>query len=67
MSRYKSKPLEIPREALLKAIDRCEHGTNPAIVETRKCVVHVRKQFDGSVSMAWVIRVIGKSTQGVNE
>jgi len=33
MSRYKSKQLEIPREALLAAIDRCEHGTNPAIVD----------------------------------
>jgi hypothetical protein len=66
MSKYKAKPFQIPRQGILEAIDRCEAGINPAVVETRTYVVHARKLFGEKVAMSWVIRIIDRS-QGVEQ
>ncbi len=60
MSNAQSRPITCPPRAILRAIARCDLRCNPAVVETPKFTVHVRKLHEDPATHTFVINIIEK-------
>ncbi len=57
----KVKPVACPPRAILRAIERCSRICNPAVVETLKFTVHVRKLYEDPLTQTLVINIVDKT------
>ena len=57
----KAKVAACSPRAILRAIERCSRICNPAVVETPKFTVHVRKSYEDSVTQTFAVSIINKT------
>jgi hypothetical protein len=61
MPNAKAKPAMCSPRAIVRAIERCNRISNPAVVETAYFTVHVRKLRQDRVAQSFVINIIDKA------